>query len=378
MSVKRLFEKTVFLFGAGASMDAGCLSSKQMLQDLKKSILALPTEGQTREHYLAIYDFILQGLVYQNALKDSDVKVSDITNIEDFVSVLRQMIDREYIVPAPLVGNWNSKITTWESKNEYVFREMLDFTYECLIKKWTTFDVDKARTLVAPFSALIESSENFDLRVFSLNYDLIFEAIFNNERERLVDIGFSQKKWTGDFDDPESPAKLKLYKLHGSVDWYFDNADEEVKQGAQDDTRPLIVFGSGAKIQSYDPFLSLLSYFRHALKEAQLFVVVGYSFQDKYINNILIQSLGSELNKKMLVIDPALPDDKMAFIKRVERFQSSKSLNEIISLTRISPDRVDLLKIGAQNFFSEYLSNSAEKLSAVLTDVEKGDQVFSI
>lgn len=375
--MKHLFEKTVFLFGAGASMDAGCLSSKQMLQDLKKSILALPTEGQTREHYLAIYDFILQSLVYQNALKNSDLKVSDITNIEDFVSVLRQMIDREYIVPAPLVGNWNNKITTWESKNEHVFKEMLNFTYDCLIKKWTAFDANKAKALVSPFSTLIASAENFDLRVFSLNYDLIFETTFNNDTERLVDVGFSQKKWTGDFDDPDNPAKIKLYKLHGSVDWYFDNTDEEVKQGAQDGTRPLIVFGSGAKIQSYDPFLSLLSYFRQSLKQAQLFVVVGYSFQDKYINNILIQSLGSDLNKKMLVVDPVLPDKKMEFIKRVERFQSSKSLNEIISLTRISPDRVDLLKTGAQNFFNEYLGSNAEKLSAVLTDVEKGDQIFS-
>lgn len=378
MSTKHLFEKTVFLFGAGASMDAGCLSSKQMLQDLKKSILALPTEGNTRDHYLAIYDFILQSLVYQNALKDSDIRVSEVTNIEDFVSVLRQMIDREYIVPAPLVGNWNNKITTWESKNEHVFKEMLDFTYDCLIKKWTSFDATKAKALMSPFSSLIETGENFDLRVFSLNYDLIFETTFNSETERLVDVGFSQKKWTGDFDDPESPAKIKLYKLHGSVDWYFDNTDEEVKLGAQDTIRPLIVFGSGAKIQSYDPFLSLLSNFRQSLKEAKLFVVVGYSFQDKYINNILIQSLGSDLNKKMLVIDPAAPDDKMEFIKRVERFQSSKSLNEIISLTRISPDRVDLLKKGAQNFFNEFLGENAKKLSETLREVEKGDQVFSL
>lgn len=377
MSTKHLFEKTVFLFGAGSSMDAGCLSSKQMLQDLKKSILALPNEGNTRDHYLAIYDFILQSLVYQNALKDSDIRVSEITNIEDFVSVLRQMIDREYIVPAPLVGNWNNKITAWESKNEYVFKEMLDFTYDCLIKKWTSFDATRAKALMSPFSTLIETGENFDLRIFSLNYDLIFETTFNTETERLVDVGFSQKKWTGDFDDPESPAKIKLYKLHGSVDWYFDNTDEEVKLGTQDTIRPLIVFGSGAKIQSYDPFLSLLSNFRHSLKEAKLFVVIGYSFQDKYINNILIQSLGSDLNKKMLVIDPAAPVNKMEFIKRVERFQSSKSLNEIISLTRISPDRVDLLKTGAQSFFNEYLSDNARKLSDTLAEVEKGDQVFS-
>lgn len=376
MTLNSLFERTVFLFGAGASMDAGCLSSKAMLADLKKSIYSLPVEDPCRDQFAAIYNFIIQSLTYQHALKDPDTKLSDLSNIEDFVAVLRQMIDREYVVPSPLIGNWNSKITNWELKNEKVFRQFLDFSYNCLLEKWTMFSSEKASELMKPFIDLTRSDENFDLSVFSLNYDLIFENVFNSSEENLVELGFSQKRWSGDFNDPNGTAKIKLYKLHGSADWHFDEADEDVKQGVVEGIRPLIVFGSGPKIQSYDPFLSLLGSFRQKLKAANLFVVVGYSFQDKYINNILIQSLSSGLNKKMLIVDPGCPAEKMTFINRVEKFQQLRSMNEIMSLTKISPDRVDIVCKTAAQFFVEYLSNSAEKLKEALANVERGDTVF--
>lgn len=357
-------------------MDAGCLSSKGMLADFKRSISELPVDDPNRKPFSEIHDFILKSLIYQYALKDPEARLSEVTNVEDFVAVLRQMIDREYIVPAPLIGNWNSKITSWEIRNDKVFREFLKFAYDCLIEKWTKFDIERARILVQPFKNLVETGENFDLKIFSLNYDLIFESVFNTDREHLVDTGFSQKQWNGEFDDPASTAKLKLYKLHGSVDWYFDQSDEEVNQGAQEGVRPLIVFGSGPKIQSYDPFLSLLGGFRNALKSSNLFVVVGYSFQDKYINNILIQSLSAGLNKKMIVVDPSNPKEAMDFINKVERFQTSKSMNEIVNLTKISPDRVELCTTKAKDFFAEYLGNNAQKLKQVLETVEQGDRVF--
>lgn len=378
ISLESLFDRTVFLFGAGASIEAGCLSSKQMLIALKTAVSGMGVVGEGADsQFSSIYDFIIQSLVYQRSLKgDPHSTLYELTNIEDFIAVLRQMLDREYIVPSPLIGNWNSKITGWEIKNERVFSDFLNFAYDQLINKWTRFKKDSAEELLKPFKELVDSGETFNLSIFSLNYDLIFETVFNSDDEHLVDLGFSQKRWSGDFSDPNSSAKLKLLKLHGSADWYFDEADEEVKQEVPDGVRPLIVFGSGPKLQSYDPFLSLLGGFREKLKAANLFVVVGYSFQDKYINNILIQSLSSGLNKKMLVVDPELTSDKMKFIDRIERFQALKSMNEIVNLTKISPERVDIHAMKAGAFFKEYLGNKALKLKEILVSIEKGDQVF--
>ena len=68
MTLQHLFEKTVFLFGAGASKDAGCLTSKEMLGDLKQSITS------DAKQFSDIHDFILSSLAYQYALKKMDKK----------------------------------------------------------------------------------------------------------------------------------------------------------------------------------------------------------------------------------------------------------------------------------------------------------------
>ena len=373
MTLKHLFEKTIFIFGAGASKDADCFLSKEMLSDLKKSIL-----DSDEEQFSDIYDFIMQSLLYQHALKKPESKISEITNIEDFVLVLQQMIDREYIVPPPLIGNWNNKITLWEAQNKKIFKSFLKFIENHLINKWTQFDHNKAHTLLIPFRKLIQLYEKFDLRIFSLNYDTIFES-FNKENEHNVDTGFSREQWVGNFNDPESPAKLKLYKLHGSVDWYFDEDEEQVKQMNKADigkTNPLIIFGSGPKMQSCDPFLSLLGAFNECLKSANLFIIIGYSFQDRYINNILIQNLSSDVNKRMLVIDPSVPETKEVFLKKIEQFQDSKSIYEKMNLTKVSPDKIGLKASSAKDFFNEYLKENCQKLKDELELVEKGESIF--
>ena len=200
MNLKNLFEKVVFLFGAGASKDAGCFLSQEMLDDLKKSILdskiSWGNKDQNKnkeDHFSNIYNFIMQSLLYQYGLRDLELKISEVTNIEDFVLILQKIIDREYIVPAPLVGNWSNKITLWESKDKKIFKDFYDFIHHRLINKWTKFDSKKAQILLEPFRTIMQSDENFDLRIFSLNYDIIFEKFFNQEDEHLVDTGFSSK-----------------------------------------------------------------------------------------------------------------------------------------------------------------------------------------
>ena len=369
MKTQYLFENTAFLFGAGVSKDAGCFLSKEMLSNLKQSI------PKDKKPFSDIYDFIMQSLVYQYTLKEPDAKISEVTNIEDFVLVLQQIIDREYIVPPPLIGNWNNKFTLWESQNKDVFQDFRKFIYDRLINEWTQFDIKKANTLLRPFDTLIRSAEQFSLQMFSLNYDTMFEKIFNNEHEHLIDIGFSPDQWVGDFKDPESTAKLNLYKLHGSVDWYFDKEKEMVKSG-QINKNPLVIFGSGSKIQSYDPFLSLLGTFSETLKSVNLFVVIGYSFQDRYINNILIQNLSADVNKKMLVVDPNISEDKSDFINKIERFQGSKSMHEIISLTKISPDKIQIDNSKSIDFFKQYLENDCKELKRILKSTEEGVSIF--
>lgn len=377
MTLNALFEKTIFLLGAGASMDAGCLASQGMLSDLQKQIRTLPSSDLRRTSFEGIFDFILASLNYQYSMKTPDAfDFKGAINIEDFILVLRQLIDREFIVPAPLIGNWNDKIIGWEFRNNDIFDVFLKYTTELLVDKWTKFEEEEARTLLAPFRSLTESAERFEAEIFTLNYDLTWESSFNTDTEKLVETGFSAGRWVGHYDDPHNVAKLRLSKLHGSVDWYFDDATEEVRLSEGPVAKPLVIFGSTYKMQSFDPFISLLSRFRHCLQSATLYVIVGYSFQDRYINNILIQSLGSQLTRSAIIVDPIAWESAEHLTDAVEETQASRSLNEMLNLKRINPKRIEVVKATAKDFYAEFLANGAERLVDTVQKVEEGEPAF--
>ena len=377
MTLKSLFEKTVFLLGAGASIDAECLSSKCMLTDLKKRINEMPMTDERREPFRGIHDFVMASLRYQYSMKVPDGEVADYSiNIEDFVMVLRQLVDREFIVPQPLIANWNEKITAWEIRNEAVFKQFLNFITELLIQHWTKFNSGKAEELIAPLRTLVEVPQEFNIDVFTLNYDVIWEACLNSSSEKLVENGFSNGGWTGEFEDQHNPAKLFLSKLHGSVDWYFDTETEDVKSSDQSVDEPLIIFGSSYKMQSFDPFISLLSRFRQRLQNSTLYVIVGYSFHDRYINNILIQSLSSQLTRSAVVVDPYAWESSEDLTTTLETIQTSKSLDEMLNLKKVNPEKIEIVKMTTKTFYSKYFENDAEMLRKKLESIEKEEPAF--
>ncbi len=393
--LEEVFKKVVFLLGAGASKDAGCKLSSDMLISLKEAINDLNANEKDyidyKEDFNEIYHFILASLKYQATIRDSCSNISSYVNIEDFVMVLRQLIDKEFVIPYPLIGNWNDKILKWEIRNGDIFNRFKKFITLHLVNDWTKFDYDKAQVLLQPIREVLNLSDRIKINIFTLNYDLIFENIFNSPSVKILDNGFSEKDisdsklryWATDFNNELSPTKINLFKLHGSIDWEYNQDSEEisVKENIYDDREPLIIFGSYSKMLSFDPFLYILSNFRAFLEEATVFVVIGYSFHDKYINNLLIQQLSQntkeDIPKKLLVVDPFLGErTESQFADELKTIQDSKSINDIINFRQISPERIKLIPKSTSEFFKEYFANSAETLKNEVEEAEKGDIVF--
>jgi hypothetical protein len=389
----------VFLLGAGASKGADCKLSHEMLHYLEKEINNLSANEkdyiQYKDDFNEIYHFILASLNYQFTMRNTFSNKSSYVNIEDFVMVLRQLIDKEFVIPYPLIGNWNDKILKWELRNENVnvFDRFKDFITSQLINDWTKFDYNKAQKMLNPLRDMLNQPENFKINIFSLNYDLIFEKVFNSPQVRLLDNGFSEKLnpekedklrfWVGDFNNPYTLTKINLFKLHGSIDWEHDSESEEIliKENTNYGKEPLIIFGSFSKMLSFDPFLYILSNFRQKLQEATIFVVIGYSFHDKYINNLLIQQLSQntyeDKPKKLLVVDPNRDKQKEnEFTEELKLIQDSKSLNDVINFRQISPDRIKLIPKTASEFYKEYFANGAQVLKNELEQTEKSDKIF--
>jgi hypothetical protein len=391
----KVFKKTVFLLGAGASKDADCKLSGEMLVSLKQAINNLSAADEDyidyKEDFDGIYNFIFASLNYQFAMKDTTTCEKTYVNIEDFVMVLRQLIDKEFIIPYPLIGNWNDKILKWELRHDNVFNHFKDFITQQLVNNWIKYDKDKAVHMLRPIREILNNSDRFKINIFSLNYDLTFEEVLNSPTEKLLDTGFSEKTvsdkkiryWASDFDDDNSSTKINLFKLHGSVDWEYNQDSEEIsiKDNIYDEREPLMIFGSYSKMLSFDPFLYILSKFRELLAEATIFVVIGYSFHDKYINNLLIQQLSQntseDIPKKLLVVNPTFEDKtEIQFTEELKRIQESKSINDIINFRQIGPDRIKLIPKTASKFYEEYFANDAEALKKELEQTEGSDKIF--
>jgi len=404
MNLDKAFNKIVFLLGAGASVDAGCKLSTGMLISLEKAINDLtPSDNyfnDSKEDFREIYHFILASLRYQSTLKDSSINSNAYVNIEDFVMVLRQLIDKEFIIPYPLVGNWNDKILKWELKDRRtnmlerkinVFDRFKEFITLQLIGKWTEFNKEKAEHILQPVRDMLGNSENVVLNIFSLNYDLILEQVFNSSTYRILDNGFSERHipdntvryWAADFNNELNQTKINLYKLHGSLDWEYNEATQEIsiKESINDGKEPLMIFGSSSKMLSFDPFLYILGNFREKLEAATLFVVIGYSFHDKYINNLLIQQLSQntaeDKPKKLLVVDPTRDKQTASeFTDELKLIQESKSINDIINFRHVSPERIKLILKSAPEFYAEYFADGAAELKNELEQTEQGDRLF--
>jgi len=366
MNSRELFNNTVFFLGAGASRHAGCMTSADMLSDLRTRINQLNDEVK-KQVYTEIYRFLSGCLQFQHAVEGSEDELGSYPlNIEDFVRILRQIIHREFVIPGPLIGTWNEKIIRWELRTgPTVFQDLLALIVKLIRTEWTFINRKKLPGLLSPIRKLLSSTELDKIDFFTLNYDRVFEEYFNTPQERLLENGFDGRHWTGNFTDvdQQKESKINLFKLHGSLDWWYNSDDEVVELRWPDNAEPLIVFGTDNKMHSIAPFLDLLTCFRSRLKRAALLVTIGYSFFDPYVNNVLIHELSRSPRKRILVIDPKYkkksPTD---FLDHLAKLQLKNPIQGIPNLSKISPEKVKVFSLRARDFFKTYLANGGSKL----------------
>lgn len=376
------------MLGAGASKDAGCKTSDEMLQNLKVSINAITNEKQ-KKTFSEIYHFIIATLKFKFSLERQDELARRVINIEDFFMLLRQLVQKDSILPDPFIGTWNQKITKWEFQQADVFDEFMRFIISNLRTFWTAHDNKKAEDLLSPIKLLCANAAIDSLDFFTLNYDLVFESQF--ERGKELDVGFRKDVWRATFENydvppeeaPLEPIKLKYYKLHGSLDWWYDFDDEEVRVvDASKNFNPLIIFGTDDKVISFDPFLYLLGKFRERLNEADLYVIIGYSFSDPHVNNLILQQLKNDPKRKILVVDPFYKEGrdidkaKQDLVQYIADVQSRKSSRDLKNVVKISDARVDILPLTAKEFYREYFNDSAKKLNEYYESMLKAEEVF--
>ena len=148
---------------------------------------------------------------------------------------------------------------------------------------------------------------------FTTNYDTLLEDALALCRIPTVD-GFSGGSMA--FWDPnriqrhtdrwDESFQARIYKLHGSIDWFVSEEDIVVRrrEGAgypKGISGRLLIYPQATKyrLTQKDPFASLFSAFRSSLSDpkSDLLVVCGYSFGDEHVNEEIERALKQRDNR---------------------------------------------------------------------------------
>lgn len=390
-SITEILNKCIFFFGAGATQEAGCFTSFDMLSDLQ----AKYTDGPKKE----ALDFLISCLSYHSTWKSCKQKnFVHSPNIEELVLLLRRIVDRDSYLPYPITGSWSDKINSLEAREEDLFAKLLmdieGYLTEWVKGKHPPFDY------LNPITKFLKDypDEKFLIDIFTLNYDLIIENHFNSDTETLLDYGFTQGKWVG-FDErveARDSRRIFYYKLHGSLGWCKteDGSIWEKRYAPKEgNPRDLMIFGYGNKFLSINPFLSLIYEFNQKLREKNYIIVIGYSFFDPYINNLLFEAITQpNSDKKLIIVNFRALDqyesqkevdgeidfqptegDLKVLSEKFKEIQQSHFLSDLpdFNVSRVAHNLLELIPLKAGRFFADYFGNKGKKLIELIESLMK-------
>ncbi|MDX9697594.1 MAG: SIR2 family protein [Bacteroidales bacterium] len=135
------------------------------------------------------------------------------------------------------------------------------------------------------------------VEIFTTNYDYLFEIGLEHNDVAYYD-GFIGSYYPFFFsasveDLQFLPTMTKLWKLHGSLGWKYDENSRKITRSLPDDSNimvyPSFLKYDNSKKQPYVSFMDRLS--NYIKKDDGVLFICGYSFGDYHINDVLINAL---------------------------------------------------------------------------------------
>lgn len=344
-------KRLVFLFGAGVSIPGGMPSTGQITERIMSG------ENVFRHTDEAFYLGTKPSLLEQNTEVDIALEVISILhsilneyysydpertiNYEDIYALVYAVHQAHGVSPElqPLLDKINpclEAILNRKRREDIIIKfwrpigvcrntvnYIRDIVWHLLSAEPT--EVDYLHILRDAYNDANYSS--FD--IFSLNNDTVIEKFLDTEEIDYID-GFGQEENGIRYWNPKLYShvsmKTKIYKLHGSANWYRFTKRSSKFQTERigiptkpdiyhmkdasgfplwpPDGRPLILVGTENKIFSYSSgiYLRLISSFQKHLDEVDRLVVSGYSFGDMGINRLIFDWLDEDSSRRLLLI----------------------------------------------------------------------------
>jgi NAD-dependent SIR2 family protein deacetylase len=301
--------KVIFLVGAGLSASANLPTAIELADGFKRFIESRGDGVKGSKRLKLLHFYIEGGIRLQRAKLGFDPSMP--VNIQEIAIAARHLLTREANPLAPFISGWQPHLLSMLADEP----SLLDDYSECFFHHLKAELAVPSREEIAFLDRLASIAQDFQgLDVFTLNYDCcIEEAITTFCRGRrdfeLID-GFSPNGWQPNLyrKTNSDVTVLRLYKMHGSLDW-VDSAEYGLVSLRKIDPEkaeelyglpPHLVFGTDVKLTGEQPFFSLAHLFFEALSVCSLVVAIGYSFGDGYVNSMIEQC--SRLNRRMRIL----------------------------------------------------------------------------
>jgi hypothetical protein len=336
-------ERVTFLVGAGIVADAKLPMSVGLVEKLKTALIDAcdDTKLDEKERHLAklqlaVLRFLIGGIRFQQGILNSDPDRD--VNIEQVCVAALELQDRLKNPLAPYAFGWHPRIVELETQQPGLLASFIEFIYSRL-NIWLTHE---RITDIAYLARLADfCSDGIGIDIFSLNHDLCIETALRELAKKSFINGFTKDGWRSETFHKNSP--IRLFKLHGSLDW----ADDELygvcsfkfprhnyAEDIEGQHRPLLIFGTSHKLSAREPFLSLAYHFAQCILKTKVLVIIGYSFGDAYIEEIIEQGLRGNTQLKIIVVSPDAEkqvNDHRLLKNNPRVFSISKGAKEVLN-----------------------------------------------
>jgi hypothetical protein len=281
----------VVLLGAGASKEAGVPMAHEMTERILGQM-----DGEDRRALRCVCDRL-----------SSDRSELDVETVFAAVELLGE---REQLEVAPFVEKWRGEVLRWDC--DFYVRLARRMVAEMRNSIVLTY---KKVSYLSPLVRWAADPEQGTIA--TLNYDRAIE-VAGAEMGLNVHTGIEGWVQTGRWRWPSAPG-LRLLKLHGSIDWVWQDdppgrgrlpSRVVVQTGVSvDEARPpTLVFGARGKLRAEGPFLAALTEFERQLERADRLIVIGYSFRDDHVNQVIRRWTFEGQNRRIVVVDPGFPE----------------------------------------------------------------------
>ncbi len=338
--------KVTFLLGAGASAPSGIPTVNALLPELWKRARKIGREDLDRLNSWCDQRTItnIEDLLTAAYISDFAAKNSNITGLLDYFlfSVEGEVSDEDEY----LAHSRRARRPEAAASSISFLQDTLQTLFGLLASTMIPVDPNEAHKAIVKFVKQHKQSS-----IITTNYDgCIDEAILNAKLRLRGTLGT-----LGAENDAERGSSVELIKMHGSINWAYCEACQEVrefdlrglKEAYLNDTlsypvigicracggqrRPLLVPPLSFKFLMFPPLVDIWNAASQRIDDADYLVIVGYSFSeaDTYMTKIISRAMSSNEEQKMVVVNSdagLVASLRQKFSKRVDGFDEGRIL----------------------------------------------------